>query len=61
MAAVSATIGRTLSKSIPSVSAAIIARDARVPLRSMLPVATTTVPSSLTCTDALDSPPLLNQ
>jgi hypothetical protein len=28
---------------------------------SGLPVATITVPSSLTCTDALDSPPPMNQ
>jgi hypothetical protein len=39
----------------------MIAIEAREPPMSGLPVATTTVPSSLTCTVALDSPPPLNQ
>jgi hypothetical protein len=39
----------------------LIAIEAREPPMSGLPVATTTVPSSLTCTVALDSPPPLNQ
>jgi hypothetical protein len=46
---------------MPSVSAAIIAIEAREPPISGLPDATPTEPSSLTCTWALDSPPTLNQ
>lgn len=48
--AVSATIGFTRSTGMPSVSAAIIAIDAREPPISGLPEATLTEPSSLTCT-----------
>jgi hypothetical protein len=39
----------------------MIAIEAREPPTSGLPVATRTVPSSLTWTVALDSPPPLNQ
>jgi len=39
----------------------MIAIEAREPPISGLPVASTTVPSALTCTEALDSPPPLNQ
>src|SRR6266436_6008162 len=46
---------------MPKVSAAINAIEAREPPMSGLPVAMMTVPSSLTCTLALDSPPPLNQ
>ena len=42
-------------------SAAMIAMEAREPPMSGLPVATRTVPSALTCSVALDSPPPLNQ
>jgi hypothetical protein len=59
--AVSATIGFTRSTGIPSVSAAIIAIEAREPPISGLREATLTEPSSLMCTCALDAPPTLNQ
>ncbi len=58
---VSPTIGRTFSTGMPSTSAAIIAIEAREPPMSGLPDTTTAVPSSLMCTAALDSPPMLNQ
>ncbi len=45
----------------PKVSAAINAIEAREPPISGLPVATRMVPSALTWTLALDSPPPLNQ
>jgi hypothetical protein len=59
--AVSPTIVRTLSAGICSVSATIIPMEARDPPISGLPDTATTVPSSATCTAALDSPPMLNQ
>ena len=46
---------------MPSVSAAMIAIDARVPPMSGLPVAMVTVPSALTATLAPESPAPLNQ
>ena len=61
MEAVSATIGRTFSIGRPSTSAAIIAMEAREPPMSGLPVITTALPSSLTFTAAVLSPPTLNQ
>ena len=39
----------------------MIAIEAREPPMSGLPVATSTVPSALTCIVALESPPPLNQ
>ena len=59
--AVSATTGRTRSTGTPSTSAAIMAIEARDPPMSGFPVTTTAVPSSPTCTAAVDSPPTLNQ
>ena len=46
---------------MPSSSAAMLAVEAREPPMSGWPVITTTVPSSLMLTWALDSPPALNQ
>ena len=46
---------------MPSSSAAMFIIEAREPPMSGWPVTTTTVPSSLTLTWALDSPPALNQ
>ena len=46
---------------MPSTSAAMIAIDARDPPMSGFGSTTTAVPSSLTCTAALDCPPMLNQ
>ena len=51
----------TLLWSMPSSSAAMLAVEAREPPMSGWPVITTTVPSSLMFTWALDSPPALNQ
>ncbi len=59
--AVSATIVRTFSAGICSVSATIMPIEAREPPISGLPDTATTVPSSATCTAAEDSPPMLNQ
>ena len=58
---VSATMVRTFSTLTPSTSATIMPIEAREPPMSGLPVAAVTEPSSLTCTVALDSPPMLNQ
>jgi hypothetical protein len=54
MVSVSATTARTRSIGIPSSSAAIIASEIRVPLRSGHPETTTAVPSSFRFTAALD-------
>ena len=46
---------------MPNSSAAMSAIDARLPPMSGEPVTTLTVPSSLTCTTALEFRPALNQ
>ena len=46
---------------MPRSSAAMLAVEARLPPMSGWPVITTTLPSSVTFTCALDSPPALNQ
>ena len=61
MVAVSPTTGRTFSIGMPSTSAHIIAIEAREPPISGLPVTMETEPSSFTCTEPEDSPPMLNQ
>ena len=61
IAVVSPTTGRTCSNGMFSTSATIIAIEAREPPISGWPSVTVTVPSSLTCTAALDSPPALCQ
>ena len=61
MEAVSATMVRTAVAGTPSTSATIMPIEAREPPISGLPVAAVTDPSSLTCTSAVDSPPMLNQ
>ena len=61
IAVVSPTTGRTCSNGMCSTSATIIAIEAREPPISGWPSVTVTVPSSLTCTAALDSPPALCQ
>ena len=58
---VSATTGRMRSTSMPISSAAIRAIDARLPPMSGEPTTTVAVPSSLTCTVALEFMPPLNQ
>ncbi len=58
---VSATWGSMSSMSMPNSSAAMMARDAREPPMSGLPVTTLTLPSSATFTVALDCMPPLNQ
>ncbi len=54
-------IGRTLSYGTPSSSAATMASEARRPPMSGVPAINDTVPSSFTVSDALVSPPMLNQ
>ena len=54
-------IGRMRSSGMPSVSAAIIETEARVPPMSGVPVIRPTLPSSLTFIVAQVSPPMLNQ
>ena len=54
-------IGRTLSSSMPSSSAAIMESEAREPPMSGVPATRATVPSSPTWRFAQVSPPMLNQ